>query len=106
MNAEYRVLDLLYWMRGEGLNPVNYDGSDRFLNPFTKRIATKMQLKAHQLRYSLWIPTVEGLKHLYPDIQVEEVGNMRLITANGRLGAGPGESEAVLSLLHNMRQAA
>lgn len=106
MNPEYRVLDLLYWMRGEGLGPTNFDKTDRFLNPFTKRIATKVQLKAHQVRYSLWIPTVDGLKHAFPDIKVEEVGGMRLITANGRLGAGPGESEAMLSLMHDMRQAA
>lgn len=106
MNIENRILELLYWVQGEGLTPINFNGNDRFLNPITKRIATKTCLKSHQLSNNLWIPTVKGLKRFYPDIQLEKVGGMCLVTANGKLGAGLGESEAMLSLLNDIRQAA
>lgn len=103
---EQGILELLYWMRSEGLLPEKYAGSDRFLDPFTRRLTTKIQLKAHQIKYFLWIPTVEGLKHFFPDIKMERVGDLDLITAAGYLGAGPGENEAMLSLINNIKQAA
>jgi len=104
MSPEYLILELLYWMRKHGFTPRKYRRDDRFLNPFTKKIATRDQLSEHQLRYALWIPNAHGLKDQLPALEVERVGAMTMARSGERLGAGPGEGEALLSLLNDMRK--
>lgn len=106
MSVESRIIDLLYWMMATGFRPVKFCRKDRFLNPITKRIRLLNQLNESQVNYNLWIPTVDGLKHVLPGLTIEEVDGLKLVTYNGRIGAGTGESEAILSLLNDMRAAA
>lgn len=105
MSSE-KVIDLLRWMKEKGLAPIKPARHDRFLNPFTRRISHRKNLAAHQLEVSLWIPDLRGMRQLIPAIEMEKVRGTILASAHGFCGAGPGESEALLSLVNDFRRAA
>lgn len=105
MSPEFLILELLYWMRKHNLVPKKFHRDDRFLNPFTKKISCHDQMTDHQRAYSLWIPTRRGLRDLVPSLEMESVGAMVIAKDGLMIGAGPGESEALLSLMNDRRKA-
>jgi hypothetical protein len=106
MNIEREFLNLLYWIREIGLTPKKVSRHDRFLNPFTNKVAPNHRLSENQRRHSLWVPTLDGIRRILPRLKHEICGHMHIITdERGYVGAGPGETEALLSLLNNVRTA-
>lgn len=103
MGTEARIIELLYWIRDRGLIPRRPVRGDRFLCPITRRISTFQQLQPHQTRTALWIPTVQGLKDKGIHMETEDLGQLTVVKTHRYLGAGPGEAEAVLSLLNRVR---
>jgi len=101
MSIEAQIIDLLYWTR----NLLRPEGKpyDRYLNPFTNKLARKDQMRQHQVDRSLWIPTLEGVAPKMPGIQRGEVEGFTVFTYEDHFGAGVGESEALLSLLQDVR---
>lgn len=99
-----RFIELLYWMRDQGLTPHQPRHQDVLLNPFTRRTSTHRQMTPHQRRYSLWVPTHQGMKNRLPNLRMEYACGMHIASAGEHVGAGPGESEALLSLAHSMRR--
>jgi hypothetical protein len=107
MSVEQKFIELLSYMRDRGIVPDRFNAMDRFLNPFTRRIARGYQLKPHQRAHVLWIPTEKGIKPHFPDIKLESCrGTIIATTKSGFLGAGVGESEAILSLVQDHRRQA
>lgn len=103
MNYERGILDLLYWMRACGVTPKYYRRSDRFLNPFTRKIVPRRQLNQKQLSYVLWIPTQRGLRDQFPNLKTEEIAGVVVATNDDAIGVGPGEAEALLSMLNTVK---
>lgn len=104
MNIEQKFLDLLYWIRDLGLTPEHPRRTDRFLNPYTKRITTYDPKKRHQLRHLLWLPNEAGVRAHLPSVKVEPAAGLTTARVGRWVGAGAGESEALLSLLNLLRQ--
>jgi hypothetical protein len=103
VSAEQHLIDLLRWIHEANLAPSRPGRRDQFLNPFTKRITRFSRLARHQRRYVLWIPNARGLRPRFPDLKLEAVEGLTIVTAEGGLGAGTGEPEALLSLLNHLR---
>jgi hypothetical protein len=103
MNDERQMLDLLYWFKALGLTPKHPRRSDRFLNPYTNRIVSYNPTRRFQLKHLLWLPTAAGIRKHLPYVRVEELKDLTTAKAGNWVGAGPGESEAILSLFHTLR---
>jgi len=105
MSVEQKFIELLSYMKDRGLVPERYSPMDRFLNPFTRRIARGHQVKPHQREHVLWIPTAKGIRVHFPDLKLENCrGTIIATTKSGDLGAGVGEAEAILSLVNDRRR--
>jgi len=90
-------------MQAGCLTPKNPTRSDRFLNPYTRRIVHYTLRRRRQLEeHCLWLPTAEGVREYLP-IEIEQVSGLTIAQVGRWLGAGPGESEAILSLFHFLR---
>lgn len=102
--VQEKVIELLYWMRDAGMTPVSPHQNHRHLNPLTRKIHRYSRLSENQKRYALWLPTADGLKHVMPDLTIDIIGTMHIAQSDTYVGAGIGESEAILSLVHDMRR--
>jgi len=105
MSVEQKIVDLLYYIR-EAFPAPRTHRHDRYLNPFTRRIQVRSRMQKHQLAHALWIPTVRGLKRALPGLRMEMCRGTVIVSVPGYLGAGCGESEALLSLVNDIRRAA
>lgn len=103
MGPEELIMDLLYWMKGEGLRPTFYRRNDRILNPYTRKISGSRFIGSHQKKIGLWIPTFRGLKPKLPDLRMSKNSDLYFATSAGEYGTGFGESEALLSLMQALR---
>lgn len=103
MSPQNNIIELLYWIRARGFQPRTPRAKDRFLCPMTNRISQYRDLQEHQRRFALWIPSVKGLKKLGLAPKMTPIGTIMTAKVNRFEGAGPGEEEALLSLMQNMR---
>lgn len=99
--AQIQIIDLLTWVKERGLS----EETERWLCPFTKRIKQRSQMRPHQSRTALSIPTPHSLRSRGMNVEIEDLGELKLARSHRFLGAGPGEAEAVLSMLHQLRHA-
>ena len=97
--AQIQIIDLLTWVKERGLS----EETERWLCPFTRRIRQRAQMKSHQVRTALPIPTLSSLRSRGMCVSLEDVGELKLARSHRFLGAGVGESEALLSMLHQLR---
>lgn len=105
MSIEQKTIDLLTWIKERGFGPKYPKPTDRCLCPITNRLSTYGQLRPHQRRIALWIPTVEGLTQAGIAVTKTSFGKLLMVQTDRFSGFGPGESEAVLSLLNRVRTA-
>jgi hypothetical protein len=103
MSVEQKTIELLYWVKDLGLTPKKPRRSDRFLNPYTSRIVAYSPKRHRQLEHLLWIPTEQGVRAHLPYVKVEKIATLTTARAGRWVGAGPGESEALLSLFNIFR---
>jgi hypothetical protein len=102
-------IDLLTWVRDEGLTPSRFNRRDHFLDLFSRRIKRFNDLRPHQMATTLWIPNEQGLKAQGVDVKVQKDHDVFFVTVKRHnrtaRGAGFREPEAVLSALNQVRRA-
>jgi len=98
-----KIIDLLRWMKETGVVAASYSKEDRFVDPFTKTIRRGYDLKPHQKELFLWLPRIEPLQKVIPEISMEKIDYMVVVRFRQYLGCGKGETEALLSLAHDIR---
>jgi hypothetical protein len=105
VGIEDKFIDLLTWIKERNLEPRVPSRNDRYLCLFTKKMIPFDRLKPHQRRTSLWIPTARGLNQRGFRVETRNLGHLVVAKSHRFMGAGAGESEAVLSLLNRIRLA-
>jgi len=98
-------IDLLSWVKERNLAPEVPANSDLFVCPFTRKMSRYRNLKPHQRRTALWIPTAKGLNRQGFRVRMKNLGHLVMAESHKFQGAGPGEHEAMLSLLNRVRLA-
>jgi len=99
--AQTQIIDLLQWVKERNLS----EETERWLCPFTRRIRAQGQMLPHQARTALHIPTVSSLRSRGMSVTLEDLGELKLARSHRFTGAGVGEAEALLSMLHQLRHA-
>lgn len=105
MQPEAQIIDLLEWARDHGIKPRTEKPKDLFLEPFSKRLMFRKDLKPHQRRYALYIPGRRTLRDLGMRTESVKMHSCVLLRGGPLTGAGVGEHEAALSLVNQMRLA-
>jgi hypothetical protein len=104
MTAQHKVIELLEWAKSHGLEPSRPSGSDLMLCPIRHQLIRARNLSMHIRQHAYWIPTRKGLKELGLPTKKEKIAGLVVLRSRHLTGAGPGEHEAALSLLNNLRQ--
>lgn len=99
-----KVIDLLQWVKDVGFEPTHHNILDRHVNPFTNRLGYYGSLPQSRYKYMLWVPSSRGLRGVLPNLKLETINGMVVATAGPYMGAGVGESEALISLMQDLRQ--
>lgn len=102
MSAQDKVIDLLHWMKEKGLVPTDSCRGERFINVFTQRIE-RHRKRPTRTSHLLWIPSEKGIRNHLPDLEIADCDGLTIARSGNHIGAGPGESEAILSLVNRMR---
>jgi hypothetical protein len=101
VNPEYRIIELLHWAKNQGIFPRRVRKADTYLCPISRRLVQGQALR--QPQDALWVPNEKGLKELGLKVQKGKIGPLTTMSSGDFMGAGPGEGEAALSLIQEMR---
>lgn len=99
-----KFVELLLWVREQGYPPSPIPPKDLVLDPIQMKIKPFKKITGPRERV-LWIPEESGLRKVFRDLELKEVGKTTLATLGSRIGAGGSKSEALMSLINQMRTA-
>lgn len=111
-DVKEQVLDLLQWIKDQGLWPKRFNGNELFVVPLIGKMCRFRDLKGHQRASALWVPSTPTLKKvLRPRGLALACRVQNGIHFTGFLnrsytfsGVGVGRSEALLSAFASMRR--
>lgn len=110
-SEKWKVVDLLQWVKAQGLWPSQFQHSDRFVMPVADRIVGISAVPESHRDKVLWIPSrriLPLLKERGLSLAIEEVDGVHFSSLNSRYfearGVGLGEAEAILSALNTWRK--
>lgn len=108
MNAQIlkkEIVETLYWIKEINLQPVHPNSKDRYYCPVIDKIIRYKNLKEHQKRTALWIPSTRNVSHLRDVLSGMETDTLKLIRIKvaGITATGCSGEEAMINVFTKIR---